>query len=120
VKKNYFPKIIIKRNLQDLAAEIFTNEYTNGNFYSYDPSQILRYINAYNKICDILCSRIPNRCLTISFENLSRNPQISNEKVNQMLCRDSKDYQFNRNFTSYSSKSLFSNHFSKLIKDTIK
>lgn len=112
--------VIIKRNLQDLAAEIFTNEYTNGNFYSYDPTQILRYINAYNKICDILCLRIPNRCITISFENFNQNPQIIIEKVSQLLFRGSKNYQFERNVTSYTPKSLFSNHFSKLIKDNMK
>ena len=41
--------VLVKRNIHELASEIFIKDYNKGNTYSYDPIKIIEYINFYNE-----------------------------------------------------------------------
>ena len=67
--------IIVKRDHRDVSPEIFTSEYNSENLYSYDTKEILKYLDVYNRICDTLAVKIPDRCLTVSFEDIIQAPK---------------------------------------------
>lgn len=77
--------IHVTRDFADLAPEIFTNEYENNNFYSYDPKEISRYLDIYNKIFDISSTKIPERCLKIDFEEILKSPKNVITEVSNLI-----------------------------------
>ena len=76
--------IFVKRNHTDIASEIFTREYTRGNFYSYDSSSILKYLDTYEAIWEILRQKVPHLTLEISFEDILSEPLETIKKISQM------------------------------------
>jgi hypothetical protein len=104
--------LIIKRNSRDLASEIFTAEYTNGNFYSYHPDGISKYLCVYNKICEALALKVPDRCITINFEDIMNSPEETVERIGDLVCRNLEVSRLKKYVTSFTSESLFRNHFS--------
>jgi tetratricopeptide (TPR) repeat protein len=103
--------LIIKRNSRDLASEIFTAEYTNGNFYSYHPNGISKYLCVYNKICEALALKVPDRCITINFEDIMNSPEDTVERIGDLVCRNLEVSRLKKYVTSFTSESLFRNHF---------
>ena len=76
--------IFVKRNRTDIASEIFTKEYEKGNFYSYDHSSILEYLDAYEAIWEIIKLKAPHLTLEISFEDILSEPQETIKKISQL------------------------------------
>ena len=76
--------IFVKRNRTDIASEIFAKEYRRGNFYSYDHSSILKYLDTYEAIWEILRQKVPHLTLEISFEDILSEPLETIKKISQM------------------------------------
>jgi tetratricopeptide (TPR) repeat protein len=110
--------LIIKRNSRDLASEIFTTEYTNGNFYSYHPNGISKYLCVYNKICEALALKVPDRCITINFEDIMNSPEDTVERIGDLVCRNLEVSRLKKYVTSFTSESLFRNHFEDINQST--
>ena len=73
----------MKRDPNDVASEIFTQEYENGNFFSYTPSSIQDYLNTYSVIWEEIKRKVPRRILEIEYEDISTKPSEVLEKINQ-------------------------------------
>ena len=76
--------IFVRRNHTDIAAEIFTREYSKGNFYSYAHSSIFKYLDSYEAIWEIIKQKIPQLTLEVSFEDIISKPQETVEKIGQL------------------------------------
>jgi len=74
--------IYVKRNRIDIASEIFTNEYNEENFYSYNHSSISKYLDTYEAIWEILKQKAPQLTLEIPFEDILNKPQEVVDKIN--------------------------------------
>ena len=77
--------IFVKRNRNDIASEIFTREYRNGNDYSYDHSNILEYLDTYEAIWEIIKYKIPHLTLEITFEDILSEPQEAIKQISQLI-----------------------------------
>jgi len=76
--------IFVKRNRTDIASEIFTNGYSKGNFDFCDHSSILKYLDTYEAIWEILKLKAPQLTLEISFEDILNEPQETVKKISQL------------------------------------
>jgi tetratricopeptide (TPR) repeat protein len=114
LSNTYF--VIIKRNSHDLASEIFAYEYSKGNFHTYDPYEIEKYLSVYSKICDTLALKVPDRCITITFEEIIESPADTLEQIGQLVCKDFKISHLKQNIKIIESESLFRKHFAELAK----
>ena len=75
---------MVKRNIHELASEIFIKDYNKGNTYSYDPIKIVEYINFYNEVFDILEAKIPKNVICIKFEEIKDKPNEVVKKINSL------------------------------------
>ena len=76
--------IFVKRKRTDIASEMFTREYRKGNFHSYDHSSILKYLDTYEAIWEIIRQKVPHLTLEISFEDILSEPLETIKKISQM------------------------------------
>ena len=76
--------IYVKRNRIDIASEIFTSEYNEGNFYSYNHSSISEYLDYYEAIWKILKEKVPQLTLEIPIENILIKPQEVVDKISNL------------------------------------
>ena len=111
--KTYF--IFLERDEMDVAAEIFTREYTNENFYSYDPIQITKYLRDYYEICKILKEKVPNRVKTITYDELTERPQDVIEHIETLVSQNFKIKNISQVLPKHGSEKLFRNHFTQLV-----
>lgn len=75
--------VLVKRDPNDIASEIFTQEYRNGNFYSYTHSSIQDYLNIYSVIWEEIKRKAPQRTLEINYEDVLTKPKEVLEQINQ-------------------------------------
>ena len=104
--------LIIKRDLRDIAPEIFINEYAKEHFYSYNPNGISIYLSVYNKICEELALKVPDRCITINFEDFINSPEDTIERIGALVCRNFEVGHLDKYVKNFTSESLFRDHFS--------
>ena len=76
--------IFVRRNRIDIASEMFIKEYRKGNFHSYDNSSILKYLDIYETIWEIIRQKVPHLALEISYENMLSDPSQTLKKISQM------------------------------------
>jgi LPS sulfotransferase NodH len=76
--------IFVRRNRIDIAAEMFIKDYNEGHFYSYDNSSILKYLETYDAIWEIIRQKVPHLALEISYENMLSDPSQTLKKISQM------------------------------------
>ena len=88
--------ILVKRDQRAVASEIFTKNYRNGNFYSYEPAAIMDYLNFYYHASMVLQSKVQDRMLDVNFEEIVHHPLEVMRKVSALL---SVDFEIN-NVTS--------------------
>jgi len=69
----------------DLGSEIFQKNYISGNSYAYDPLQIQKFLTLHSQLRDTLTTKLPSRCLCISFEDLHNNKPKVLLKLQQMI-----------------------------------
>jgi hypothetical protein len=106
--------IIAKRDLRDVSAEIFTSEYNSENLYSYDAKEISKYLDVYNKICETLALKVPNRCLTVSFEDIIQVPESVVDRINRLVGSSLQVKNLKKNVAGFKSESLFRDHYAAL------
>ena len=110
--------LIIKRDLRDVAPEIFINEYAKEQFYSYDPNGISTYLGVYNKLCAVLALKVPDRCITIRFEDIINSPEDTIERIGALVFRKFEVGRLDKYVTNFTSESLFRDHFSGINKSS--
>ena len=106
--------IIVKRDLRDVSPEIFTSEYNSKNLYSYDANEISKYLDVYNRVCETLALKVPDRCLTVSFEDIIRAPEDVVDQISRLVGSSLRVSHLKRNAASFEYKSLFRNHYAAL------
>jgi tetratricopeptide (TPR) repeat protein len=106
--------IIVKRDLQDVSPEIFTSEYQNGNLYSYHPNDISKYLGVYNRICETLALKVPDRCLTVCFEDIIKVPEDVVDRINRLVGSSLRVNHLKKNVARFQSESLFRGHYAAL------
>ena len=106
--------IIVKRDIQDVSPEMFTSEYKSGNLYSYDVNEISKYLDVYNRVCDTVALRVPDRCLTISFENIIQAPEDVVDQISKLVGSSLRVNHLKRNVVSFGYESLFRNYYAAL------
>ena len=77
--------VFVDRDPLDLGSEIFQKNYKSGNSYAYDPLQIQKFLTLYSQLRDTLTTKLPSRCLCISFEDLHNNKPKVLLKLQQMI-----------------------------------
>ena len=107
--------IIIKRDYHDVASEIFTSEYKKENFHSYDASHVTKYLNAYYKMCEIVKDKIPDRVITISYDELLKEPEKILESIGVLVSQELKVTNIRQKLIQYEPQALFRNHFVQLL-----
>ena len=108
--------IFVNRDQQDVAPEMFTTDYEKGNYYSYDPNNIMEYLNFYKEASDKLEAKAPNRIMHFAFEQIIENPSSVVEIISDFISVD-----FGINPFAFDGKilfrdSIFQTHFQKLIQ----
>jgi hypothetical protein len=74
--------VLVKRDRADVASEIFTKEYRNGNFFSYNHSSIQDYLNTYSVIWKEIKRKAPQRTLEIEYEDILVKPKEVLDQIN--------------------------------------
>jgi hypothetical protein len=110
--------IIVKRDLRDVSPEIFTSEYRRGNLYSYDTNEISKYLDVYNKICETLALKVPDRCLTVSFEDIIQAPEDVADRISRLVGSSLRVNHLKRNVARLEYESLFRNHYAALSNES--
>ena len=106
--------IIVKRDILDLSSEIFTSEYNRENLYSYDVNEISSYLDVYNRICETLVLKVPDRCLAVSFENIIQAPEDVVDQISRLVGSSLRVEHLKQNVASFEYESLFRNHYAAL------
>jgi tetratricopeptide (TPR) repeat protein len=89
--------VLVKRDRADVASEIFTQEYRNGNFFSYNHSSIQDYLNTYSVIWKEIKRKAPQRTLEIEYEDILMKPkevlgQINDFTGEHLVLDDAEQY----------------------------
>jgi len=110
---SYF--VFVSRNKKDVAPEIFTTNYREGNFHSYEPNIIMSYLNFYTVASYNIEAKIPNRVMHCSFDKIIENPSNIIKSIGDLT---SIDFNFKiRNSKKLSRfESIFQKEFHKLIQ----
>ncbi|MBL6840317.1 MAG: tetratricopeptide repeat protein, partial [Rhodobacteraceae bacterium] len=58
--------IFVNRELYSNASEVFITEYSNGHYYSYNASDTIQEINAYNVLAAFFQEKLPEISITLS------------------------------------------------------
>jgi tetratricopeptide (TPR) repeat protein len=78
----------LKRDLVEVAAQVFATNYGQKNSYSYDPATLLNYLDWYEEMWAATAGKV--RGITLKFENILADPQQAIGQVEALLERDLK------------------------------
>ena len=112
--------IIIKRDLKDVSPEIFTTEYKTENIHSCDANEISKYLGVYYRICQSLALKVPERCLTVSFEDIVRAPEYVVGQVSELIGRALNVKYSEQDNASLEYESLFRTQYATMITQSKK
>jgi len=112
--------IIIKRDLKDVSPEIFTTEYKTENIHSCDANEISNYLDVYYRICQSLALKVPERCLTVSFEDIIRAPEYIAGQVSELISRALNIKYSEQDNASLEFESLFRTQYATMITQSKK
>ena len=66
--------VFVRRNLDDMALRISMKRYRAGNAYSYGQEETREHLDWYYQMIDLVSAHIPERCLTVEYEQMIENP----------------------------------------------
>ena len=112
--------IIIKRDLKDVSPEIFTTEYKTENIHSCDANEISNYLDVYYRICQSLALKVPERCLTVSFEDIIRAPEYIVGQVSELISKALNVKYSEQDNASLEFESLFRTQYATMITQSKK
>ena len=98
--------VLVKRDRNDIASEIFASEYKDGNFYSYNYSSIQDYLNIYSFIWEEIKRKAPQRTLEIEYEDILVKPkevldQISDFTGEHLVLDDAEQYSTRKRISPF-------------------
>ena len=106
--------IIVKRDPRDISPEIYTSEYNTENFYSYDVNEIKKYLDVYYQVFEALVSKVPHRCLSISFKDIVQAPENVVANISRLVGTSLRVGDFKQNLANFEYESVFRNHYAAL------
>ena len=109
--------IIIKRNDRDVSAEIYTTEYRKENFHSYDPIQLKKYLFDYYEMCKILKSKVADRAIEISYEELVKEPEKTLERIGVLVSQKLNVTNIRHQVKNHGFEGLFSDHYARFLEN---
>ena len=112
--------IFIKRDLKDVSPEIFTTEYKTENIHSCDANEISNYLDVYYRICQSLALKVPERCLTVSFEDIIRAPEYIVGQVSELISKALNVKYSEQDNASLEFESLFRTQYATMITQSKK
>ena len=112
--------IVIKRDLKDVSPEIFTTEYKTENIHSCDANEISNYLDVYYRICQSLTLKVPERCLTVSFEDIVKAPEYLVGQVSELIGRALNVKYSEQDNASLEYESLFRTQYATMITQSKK
>jgi Tfp pilus assembly protein PilF len=99
--------VLVKRDIYELATEIFIKDYNNGNRYSYDPVKIIEYINFYYEVFDILEAKIPKNIVCINYKEITDQPNEVIKKIYSLTSINLSINELNiKKLKTYENKNL--------------
>jgi tetratricopeptide (TPR) repeat protein len=81
--RSYF--IFLQRETIDNAAEIYARDYANECAFSYSPRAALDYVELYQQASDMFASKMGDRAVRISYEDLLVSPEGVLTTIHEML-----------------------------------
>ncbi len=112
--------IVIKRDSRDVSPEIFTTEYKTENIHSCDANEIANYLDVYYRICQSLALKVPERCLTVSFEDIVKAPEYVVGQVSELIGRALNVKSSEQDNASLEYESLFRTQYATMITQSKK
>ena len=112
--------IVIKRDSKDVSPEIFTTEYKTENIHSCDANEISNYLDVYYRICQSLALKVPERCLTVSFEDIVKAPEYVVGQVSELIGRALNVKYSEQDNASLEYESLFRTQYATMITQSKK
>jgi hypothetical protein len=67
--------VLVKRNIDDLTLRIFMKVFMDGHPYAYNLDAIRTYVQTYYSVLDLLAEKLPERTITISYEEMIADPK---------------------------------------------
>lgn len=107
--------IIIERDKRDVSAEIFTKEFSHENSYTCDPIELEKYLLLYNEVCKFLSLKVPERCITVTFQELTESPKSAIERIGHLVSQTFKSEDLEKIVPTKASQSVFRNHYANYI-----
>ena len=95
VPNSYF--IIIERDKEKIATDIFRNEFIHGNAYAYKTEEIYEYLEWYYQCCKVLEEKLSRVTTRVVIDELPTQPMKVINKINAKfdLCQQVKDLDEN-------------------------
>ena len=95
VPNSYF--IIIERDKEKIATDIFRNEFIHGNAYAYKTDEIYEYLEWYYQCCKVLEEKLSRVTTRVVIDELQTQPMKVINKINAKfdLCQQVKDLDEN-------------------------
>lgn len=107
--------VFVSRDQIDIAADIFTTEYNSSNYFAYEPTSIMHYIEWYETAWNILKAKLPERTLTVEFNDLIQKPKNMVEQLELFLETDMQSANYGETTSTLPSHSEFRGHFQNLL-----
>ena len=107
--------IIIERDKRDVSAEIFTKEYSHENSYTCDPIELEKYLLLYDEVGKFLSLKVPERCITVTFQELTESPKSAVERIGHLVSQTFKAEDLEKIVSTKASQSVFRNHYANYI-----
>ena len=104
----------VQRDPRDISPEIFTSEYNMENFYSYDVNEIKKYLDVYYQVFETLVSKVPKRCLSVSFKDIVQAPGDVVARISRLIGTSLGMGDFKQNVANFEYESIFRNHYAAL------
>ena len=111
--------LVVRRDTQDLSAEIFTTQYNarSRNYYSHNKNAISNYLSVYKEICGVLQSKVPDRCVSVNFDDIIGSPEDALKRIGELVSQRFDVGSRNKRSTMLNSASIFRDHFAKLSRE---
>ncbi|WP_223427785.1 tetratricopeptide repeat protein [Tateyamaria pelophila] len=107
--------IFLNRNILDVASEVFIKEYNNENYYSYDAVEIMKYLRIYNGVSNVFSTKVPDRSMQVTFDEIRENPSRVVEKISQFMNTNFYIENYENKTAKASGESPFRTHFKNMI-----
>ena len=107
--------IFVNRDKYDVGSELFKSNFTEGHEYSYDPEDILNFIDFYKTFCGLFKLKVPQKTMQLSFDRIINEPESVFTLVSEFSSISLQPRVSNLPAPRILSKSLFRDYFKNVI-----